>query len=341
MKMIPWTSLVVLPTVLCAATPAAQANAGIEPFLGCWALTLPGDRAGWLSVTEGAGYYDAELLWGGGSPFMVQSAYVDGDTLHVTVHEKVERKDKEGKVLRTHVFTRVIEATVRGDAMELVHIRPHHNGRRVARETFTGVRIPALPIPPDLSKVEFGDPVTLFNGEDLEGWTLTDAHAKSGWSAADGVLANDPVQPEGGRRIHYGNLRTEAEFEDFNLTLEVNVPERGNSGVYLRGIYEVQVLDSYGHPCDRHNMGAIYGRIAPEVSAEKPHGTWQTLDITLCDRHVTVKLNGTTLIDNQPLLGCTGGALWPDEFRPGPIYFQGDHTGVKYRSLVLRPIVGR
>jgi hypothetical protein len=75
------------------------------------------------------------------------------------------------------------------------------------------------------------------------------------------------------------------------------------------------------------------------VSAEKPAGQWQTLDITLLDRHVTVKLNGKTIIDNEPLLGCTGGALWSDQFRPGPIYLQGDHTGVSYRNIVLTPIV--
>ena len=73
-------------------------------------------------------------------------------------------------------------------------------------------------------------------------------------------------------------------------------------------------------------MGGLYSRITPTVNrAEKPAGEWQTIDITLVDRHVTVILNGKTIIDNQPVLGCTGGALWSDEFRPGPIYLQGDH----------------
>ncbi len=111
-----------------------------------------------------------------------------------------------------------------------------------------------------------------------------------------------------------------------------------NSGIYLRGIYEVQVADTYGKRLDSHNMGGIYSRITPTVNAEKPAGEWQTYDITLVDRHVTVVLNGKTIIDNQPLLGCTGGALWSDEFRPGPIYLQGDHTGVCYRNMVLKPV---
>ena len=155
----------------------------------------------------------------------------------------------------------------------------------------------------------------------------------------DGILVNHPDQPATGPHKSYGNLRTEREFEDFNLTLEVNVPKGGNSGVYLRGIYETQVVDSYGKALDPHNMGAIYSRITPLVAAEKPAGEWQTMDITLVDRHATVILNGQKIIDNQPLLGCIGGALWSDELRPGPIYLQGDHTGSSYRNIVLRPVV--
>jgi 3-keto-disaccharide hydrolase len=119
----------------------------------------------------------------------------------------------------------------------------------------------------------------------------------------------------------------------------VNVPLHGNSGVYLRGIYEVQVADTYGRPLDSHNMAGVYSRITPTASAEKPAGQWQTMNITLLDRHVTVELNGQRILDNQPLLGCTGGALSSDEFRPGPIYLQGDHTAVSYRSIVLTPII--
>ena len=110
-----------------------------------------------------------------------------------------------------------------------------------------------------------------------------------------------------------GNSRTSA------LTLEVNVPPEGNSGVYLRGIYEVQVLDSYGKPWILTTWARSTAASLPARPPEKPAGQWQTLDITLVDRHVTVILNGKKIIDNQPLLGCTGGALWSDQFRPGPI----------------------
>ena len=178
----------------------------------------------------------------------------------------------------------------------------------------------------------------MFNGENLDWWELTNPEQTNGWSVKNGVLINNPVQ-EGRRHVSYGNLRTTEVFEDFNLKLEVNIPEKGNSGVYLRGIYEVQVSDSYGGELDSHNMGAIYSRITPSVSAEKPAGQWQTLNITLLDRHVTVELNGKVIIDNEPLLGCTGGALWSDELKPGPIYLQGDHTAISYRNIVLTPII--
>jgi 3-keto-disaccharide hydrolase len=196
-----------------------------------------------------------------------------------------------------------------------------------------------MPPAPDLSQVKFGDPIQLFNGKDLTGWRLTDPNAVCGWSVKDGLLVNDASQEEGKPHKNYGNLRTDREFEDFNLTLQVRVAKGENSGVYLRGIYEVQVADTYGKPLDPHNMGAVYSRIKPIVAAEKPPGEWQTMDITFVDRHVTVILNGQKIIDNQPIAGCTGGALWSDVTRPGPIYLQGDHTSIEYRDIVLKPVV--
>jgi len=320
-----------------------------NPYIGHWALTIPGGGAGWLGVTQEDGYLDASILWGGGSVVPVDSVYLDGDTLNVTRVSKVERKDAKGEVIRTHTFSEMIIAKVSGDTLLLTQIQPRTNGKGVLRNEFTGKRIPPLPPKPDLSKVKYGKPIVLFNGTNLDGWKLTNPKQTNGWSVEDGVLVNrlvhlvpsstGGVQQKGKRRISYGNLRTVAEFEDFNLKLEVNVPKKGNSGVYLRGIYEVQVSDSYGRDLDPHNMGAIYSRIKPRVSAEKSAGQWQTMNITLLDRHVTVELNNKVIIDNEPLLGCTGGALWSDEFKPGPIYLQGDHTAIEYRNIVLTPII--
>jgi 3-keto-disaccharide hydrolase len=310
-----------------------------NPYLGRWALTVPGGGAGWLGVEQKSGYLDASILWVGGSVVPVDSVYIDGDTLYVTRIHKVDRKDATGKVVRTHRFTETIEAKVSGDILKLKQTWVHPNGKSVRRNDFTGKRIPPLPVKPNLSRVRYGQPIVLFDGKNLDGWKLTNSGQTNGWYPDKGVLKNRPIQHEGQPHISYWNLRTVSEFEDFNLTLEVNVPKGGNSGIYLRGIYEVQVSDSYGRRLDSHNMGGIYSRIKPQVNAEKPAGQWQKFDITLVDRHVTVKLNGKVIIDNEPLLGCTGGALRSDEFRPGPIYLQGDHTGVSYRNIILKPII--
>jgi hypothetical protein len=330
------TCRLLLVSLLASTNLAAAAK---DAFVGRWALNLPGDRAGWLEVRQEKGWYDGSILWGGGSVLPLSSVVISEGTLTVTRTRDVQRKDADGKVVRSQQFTETITARLDGDSLRLSRVAPRTDGRGFDRSEFTGSRIPDLPPPPDRSKVRYGDPVVLFNGRDLTGWRLIEPAAANGWSAVNGVLSNQPVQIEGQPRKRYGNLRTEREFEDFNLKLEVKVPEKCNSGVYLRGIYEVQVLDSHGKPLDSHHMGAVYSRIAPAVAAEKPAGSWQSLDITLLDRHVTVILNGVTIIDNQPLPGCTGGALWADEFRPGPIYLQGDHDGVEYRNLVLRPVL--
>jgi len=332
-----------LPVWLLAASAAglisASAAESSNPFVGHWALTIPGGGAGWLGVTEQAGYYDASIMWGGGSVVPVASVFFEGDGIYVMRLNEVQRKDDAGKVVRTQHFPELLEGRIEGNRIELTLHRPNTNGRGVRRESLSGVRQPGLPPAPDLKAVKFGAPIELFNGRDLTGWRLTSPGQRNGWRAEDGVLVNDPKQEDGKPHISYGNLRTDREFEDFNLKLETMVGPDGNSGIYLRGIYEVQVADSYGRPPNSHGMGGVYSRITPTANPAKPPGQWQTYDITLVDRHVTVVLNGQKIIDNQPLLGCTGGALWSDPFRAGPIYLQGDHTGVSYRNMVLRPVV--
>jgi hypothetical protein len=319
---------------------ASSAFAAANPFIGCWALTIPGGGAGWLGVEEKNGQLAASILWGGGSVLPVTTAKVEGDALIITRVQKNQNRNAKGKAkAATVTTTETITAKIDGDNLKLTTVKQNDNGPEFGKADFTGKRIPPLPPAPDLSKVKFGQPITLFNGKNLDGWELVNPKSASAWSVIDGVLNNNPVQEPGKPHKNYGNLRTVQEFEDFNLKLETNVPKGSNSGIYLRGIYEVQVVDSFGKPLDPHNMGAIYSRITPTVAAEKPAGEWQTFDITLVDRYVTVILNGKKIIDNQPLLGCTGGALWSDQFRPGPIYLQGDHSGANYRNIVLTPVV--
>jgi hypothetical protein len=251
----------------------------------------------------------------------------------------VRTKDENNNPVRTQIITNWLEVTRNGDNISGVRLTPKRNGIGVDSVVFSGKLLPNVPPAPDLNAVKFGEPVTLFNGKDLSGWKLIDEKQTSGFKVIDGIMVNDPAQPQEGQHISYGNFRTEKEFEDFNLKLEVNVPAGSNSGVYLRGMYEIQVSDSYKKELDSHNMGAVYSRIKPVVNAEKPAGEWQSLDITLCDRHATVILNGKKIIDNQPIYGPTGGAMKSDVFSPGPIYLQGDHGKVSYRNLVLTPIV--
>jgi len=319
-----------MPLMLAAPVSAAENS---NPFLGAWELTIPGGGAGWLGVTEKDGKLSASILWGGGSVLKVDGVKVEGGKLVLTRIGRPQRAATGGG------STETITATVDGDDLKLTMVRKRADGTESGKANFTGKRQPPLPPAPDLSKVKFGEPIALFNGKDLTGWRLLEPNAANGWSVKDGVLTNNPVQTPGQPRKNYGNIRTDREFEDFRLTLDTMVPRGGNSGIYLRGIYEVQVADTFGRRTDSHNMGAIYSRITPGESAEKTAGEWQTLEVTLVDRHVTVILNGRTIIDNKPIEGCTGGALWSDVSKPGPIYLQGDHTGVNYRNIVLRPVV--
>ncbi len=344
---------------LLSAVAVAQEN----PFLGRWALSPAVGGAGWLEIREAGGCLEGALLWMGGSPETQSRIYLDGDSLCCIRVRNDEIRDDSGNVVRIQVNPITLTAKVSGDTMNGVLSEPAYDSRSVIRQQFTGMRIPPLPPRPDLAKLRFGAPIELFNGRNLDGWAVIggphwaqvksqtpganpsegwvpmDKDVANGWSVKDGVLINDPVQHEGQPHLRYGNLATRDEFEDFRLSLEVNVLPGGNSGIYLRGIYEVQVIDSFGKPLDCHNMGAIYGRITPSTSAEKPAGEWQSLDILLVDRHATITLNGKVIIDNEPLAGCTGGALWSNEALPGPVYFQGDHTGVQYRNIVLRPVI--
>ncbi|MDP8246305.1 MAG: DUF1080 domain-containing protein [Candidatus Hinthialibacter antarcticus] len=314
----------------------------IEPYLGNWALDLPGG-AGWLNVRMVDNkYLDGDILWMGGSVVPVANVYWFQRGLVVTRVHNTPRIWEGGKVVRSHTRTQAMYISIDPDDKDKIKVtsgEPKSNGLGVNMMEFTGKRIPPHPAAPDLSSLKYGEPVKLFNGENLDGWKLTHDGAVSGWFVKDGVLGNDPKQEKGKPHINYGNLRTVNEFEDFNLTMNVKVLPGNNSGVYLRGIYEVQVADTYGKPLDSHNMGAVYSRITPSVNAEKPANEWQTYDITLCDRHITVILNDTVIIDNQPVMGCTGGALTSDEFKPGPLYLQGDHTGVEYKNIILKPII--
>ena len=130
---------------------------------------------------------------------------------------------------------------------------------------------------------------------------------------------------------------TTRKFDDFKVHFEVNCPNEANSGFYLRGRYEMQL--EY-EPADKNpierRMGAIYGRIPPSVELPETPGQWETFDITLVGRTVTILRNGKMTIDHKEIEGITGGALDANEGEPGPFYIQGDHTGgLKFRNITV------
>lgn len=189
---------------------------------------------------------------------------------------------------------------------------------------FSGVKAPYLV---RQGEVQWGEPIELFNGKDLTGWT-TSSEANE-WVVKDGVLVNKKAG---------ANLISDQKFEDFKLKAEFRYAESGNSGIYLRGRYEVQIEDS---PKDRHPgalyYGGVYGFLTPSEMATNGANEWNTFEITLRGRMVTIVSNGKTIINNQEIPGITGGALDSKEGEPGPIYLQGDHTGVEFRKLTITP----
>jgi len=144
-----------------------------------------------------------------------------------------------------------------------------------------------------------------------------------GWKAVDHEMVNE---------MPTGEILTEKKFEDFKLHIEFTCPSKSNSGVYLRGKYEVRIVDSYGQPPESHRLGALYGFISPTENAGKPGGEWQTYDIILLGRYVTVVLNGKTIINDKEIPGITGGALYSREAEPGPLLLQGDHGKISFRK---------
>ena len=191
-----------------------------------------------------------------------------------------------------------------------------------------GVRAPVITEKDDGSWRE-GKPVELFNHKDLAGWHGLVAGQELGWSVKDGILMSTG---------HANNLVSDAKFWNFKLHVEYNVAPHSNSGIGLRGRYEVQILDDYGKSPQSHGNGALYSRIAPSVNASKPAGEWQTFDIRLVGRQVTVVLNDKKIIDKQEIEGLTAIASDPSEGKPGPIVLQGDHGPVQFRSIVLTPL---
>lgn len=191
---------------------------------------------------------------------------------------------------------------------------------------------PLLSISIDPTLADQRDPkqewIPLFNGTDLSGWKLRNPDGPNGWKVVKGVYVNTPPSTD---------ILTERDFYDFDLYVEVKPAESTNSGLYLRDIYEVQILNSYGKPLTDNMCGALYRRIAPAVNACKPAGEWQTFEVTLVGRRLTVVHNGQKLHDAVDVGPLGTGNAGKRSDAPGPLRLQGDHQEVSFRNVRIRP----
>jgi hypothetical protein len=298
-----------------AGTGADDPPTPREPAVeGRWALTVSGpdgEYPSWLEVRKSGRHTLVGSFVGrfGSARPVSKVEFEKGRVRFVVPPQWEARTDDlvfEGKLA---------DGVLRGETTD-------EKGRRL---TWEGRRAPALKRehPP-----QWGEPIELFNGRDLTGWKPRAKDVKNGWAVRDGVLAN--VTPG-------TDLFTERTFTDFRLRAEFRYPKGSNSGIYLRGRYEVQIEDNFGEDPDSHKIGGVYGFLTPSVNAAKKAGEWQTLDITLVGREVTVVLNGERIIDRQTIPGITGGALDGDEGKPGPVLLQGDHGQIEFRKVTLTP----
>ncbi len=309
------TIATVLTAVLSQPPAATAADQEKSPTLmGRWDLVVhgvDGPFPSWLEIRKsGNTTFVGSFVGQFGSARPIAKIEVDGDAFRFAIPPQWEQRSED------HVFTgKLAGERLAGETTDA-------EGRRIRWEA---TRAPSLA---RSSEPVWGEPLELFNGSDLTGWQPMSSEIPKGWVVRDGILFNE----------HPGNnLVSERTFEDFKLHAEFRYPAGSNSGIYLRGRYEVQIEDNFGDEAESHKIGGVYGFLTPSRNAAKPHGEWQTYDITLVGRTLTVYLNGERVIDRQTIPGITGGAIDSDEGAPGPIYLQGDHGPIEFRRLTITP----
>ena len=311
---------------------SARADGLPNGLEGDWSLDVDSGLPVWMRVSQKDGdpLVHMRLYVGPAGPY---KAKLDNGRLKFAIQKKNKKKNLASASV-TQVDLGINDGKLNGTLVKKLA-----NGSE-ERASFTGTKVSPMPkSAPDLSKVQFGQPISLFNGKDMSGWRTYESDKTNGWSVIDGMLVNTTTKTDFSPTGSYANLRTEAEYEDFWLHIEFLVEEARNSGIYLRGMYEAQVVDRDSRMQGIQGVGAIFGAIAPSKNAGNPGGQWQSYDLTLVDRHVTVVLNGEKVIDNQPIDAPTPGAIYTNADAPGPIYLQGDHTTVKYKDIYLAPVL--
>lgn len=311
------SSSLCLPAYAGAVAHDSPSSSSAQPFLGRWDMTMntpTGDVPSWLDLYEQGGSLKAMMTgrWGNARP--IAQVSISGGSLSF-----VDPKEEEGAKSDMIFHATLKNAKLVGSV----------NGPDGAAWTWVAVRAPSLT---RSGTPKWGAPISLFNGKNLDGWH----EFKSGyfpqpghWTVVDGDIVSPGQGPE---------LVSDRKFQDFKLHLEFNNGPTSNSGVYLRGRYEVQIEnESAGEPSS-HHTGGIYGFIAPQPELPRATGKWRTYDITLVGRGVTIVLDGTTVIENKEIPGLTGGALDSHEAEPGPVYLQGSEKGhVSFRNIEIRP----
>jgi hypothetical protein len=285
-----------------------------EKIIGRWDVTVleanGSQYPSWFEVTDNAGRLAGRFVGRVGSQRPITTIEFANGKLTFSLPVQYERHKSDLK----------FEGTLVGARLEGTTFDP--NG---ATLKWTAVRAPKLD---RKSAPRWGKPISLFNGSDLTGWRFRDSLRADTWRVVDGVMESTPRGTD---------LVTEQKFRDFKLHVEFKMVEKGNSGVYLRGRYEVQIEDNFGQEPESHRIGGVYGFVTPSSNPAKKASEWQSFDITLIGRRVTVALNEKTIIDNAEIPGITGGALDSNEGESGPILLQGDHEKVYYRNIVITP----
>ncbi len=288
----------------------AQHRYAAKEIEGRWDLTLStkgGERPSWLEITHsGLKTFVGHFVGTGGSARPISIINVQENKVSFNIPPQWENSSNDLK----------FEGTIEGNTIKGTIVSPM--GETLP---FTGKRAPSLI---NTQEPKWSKPVSLINPKDLSGWEILGKENQ--WINENGILKS----PKSG-----SNIKTTQKFKDFKLHAEVRYPAESNSGLYLRGRYEVQVADSYGMEPAKDQMGALYGFIKPLTLPVKRPGEWQTYDITLVGRIVTVVLNGETVIYKAEIPGITGGALDSNEEEDGPIMIQGDHGPVEYRNLLI------
>src|SRR5579864_8209501 len=292
--------------------PVLSQKHDIGKIAGRWDLTITASDTtypSWMEDVDEGGDPAVRIVGRSGSARSVQDVKAEGASLSFTTTESFA-----GKPIKV-----TWEMTAQGDELS----GKQHRADGVDYE-LTGVRAPALK---RKAPAAWTNPEPLFDGKDLTGWE-PDNPSTNHWKAENGELVNAKKG---------ANIRSTRKFDDFKLHIEYNCPQGGNSGVYLRGRYEVQVeYEPPGTNDKYHSMGSIYGFLAPSMDVPARPGQWGSYDVTLVGRTVSVVGVGVTTIDNQEIPGITGGAIDSHEAEPGPLYIQGDHTGgMKYRNIMI------